>query len=117
MATVTVSPKYQIVIPKPIRSALGFAARRQASDRPVRGPDRIHPGSKNARDARLSERHQPHRAERESPGVNLVDSSGWFEYFADGPNADFFAPPIGFPKRGQSPFPCPDYFKPLLPGG
>jgi toxin FitB len=26
--------------------------------------------------------------------VNIVDSSGWLEYFADGPNADFFAPPI-----------------------
>jgi predicted nucleic acid-binding protein len=26
--------------------------------------------------------------------VNLVDSSAWLEYFADGPNADFFAPAI-----------------------
>jgi predicted nucleic acid-binding protein len=26
--------------------------------------------------------------------VNLVDSSAWLEYFADGPNGDFFAPPI-----------------------
>lgn len=26
--------------------------------------------------------------------MNLVDSSGWLEYFADGPNAAFFAPPI-----------------------
>jgi predicted nucleic acid-binding protein len=26
--------------------------------------------------------------------VNVVDSSGWLEYFADGPNADFFATPI-----------------------
>jgi predicted nucleic acid-binding protein len=25
---------------------------------------------------------------------NVVDSSGWLEYFAAGPNADFFAPPI-----------------------
>lgn len=24
--------------------------------------------------------------------MNLVDSSGWLEYFADGANADFFAP-------------------------
>lgn len=24
--------------------------------------------------------------------ANVVDSSGWIEYFADGPNADFFAP-------------------------
>jgi predicted nucleic acid-binding protein len=26
--------------------------------------------------------------------VNVVDSSGWLEYFAAGPNADFFAPAI-----------------------
>jgi len=26
--------------------------------------------------------------------VNLVDSSGWLEYFADGKNANFFAPAI-----------------------
>jgi predicted nucleic acid-binding protein len=26
--------------------------------------------------------------------MNVVDSSGWLEYFADGPNASFFARPI-----------------------
>lgn len=26
--------------------------------------------------------------------MNLVDSSGWLEYFVDAPNADFFAPAI-----------------------
>jgi len=26
--------------------------------------------------------------------VNVVDSSGWLEYFAAGPNADFFAPAL-----------------------
>jgi predicted nucleic acid-binding protein len=26
--------------------------------------------------------------------MNLVDSSGWLEYFGDAPNADFFAPAI-----------------------
>ena len=26
--------------------------------------------------------------------MNLVDSCGWLEYFANGPNADFFAPTI-----------------------
>jgi hypothetical protein len=26
--------------------------------------------------------------------VNVVDSSAWLEYFADGPNADHFAPAI-----------------------
>lgn len=26
--------------------------------------------------------------------MNVVDSSGWLEYFADGPNAEFFAAAI-----------------------
>jgi len=26
--------------------------------------------------------------------MNVVDSSGWLEYFANGPNADFFAQPL-----------------------
>jgi predicted nucleic acid-binding protein len=26
--------------------------------------------------------------------MNVVDSSGWIEYFADAQNADFFAEPI-----------------------
>jgi hypothetical protein len=26
--------------------------------------------------------------------MNAVDSSGWFEFFSDGPNASFLAPPI-----------------------
>ncbi len=26
--------------------------------------------------------------------MNVVDSSGWLEYFADGPNAEFFSKPI-----------------------
>lgn len=26
--------------------------------------------------------------------TNVVDSSGWLDYFADGPNADFFAPAV-----------------------
>ena len=31
--------------------------------------------------------------------MNVVDSSGWLEYFADEPNADFFAPAIENPKE------------------
>lgn len=29
--------------------------------------------------------------------MNVVDSSGWLEYFADGPNAAFFATPLAEP--------------------
>ena len=31
--------------------------------------------------------------------MNVVDSSGWLDYFADGPNADFFAPSIEDPEH------------------
>lgn len=31
--------------------------------------------------------------------MNVVDSSGWLEYFADGPNAEFFAPVIQEPRE------------------
>ncbi len=31
--------------------------------------------------------------------MNVVDSSGWLEYFADGANAAFFAPAIGDTRR------------------
>lgn len=31
--------------------------------------------------------------------MNVVDSSGWLEYFADEPNADFFAPAIENPRE------------------
>ncbi len=30
--------------------------------------------------------------------MNVVDSSAWLEYFADGPNASFFAEPIEDPE-------------------
>ena len=31
--------------------------------------------------------------------MNVVDSSGWLEFFADGPNASFFAPAIQRPSE------------------
>ena len=31
--------------------------------------------------------------------MNLVDSCGWLEYFAAGPNADFFAPALEAPTE------------------
>ena len=31
--------------------------------------------------------------------MNVVDSSGWLEYFANGRNADFFASPIETPAE------------------
>jgi toxin FitB len=38
--------------------------------------------------------------------MNIVDSSGWMEYFADGDNADFFAPAIEDTKNLLVPVIC-----------
>lgn len=38
--------------------------------------------------------------------AHLVDSCGWLEYFADGPNADFFAPAIEDGERLVVPTLC-----------
>ncbi len=47
--------------------------------------------------------------------MNVVDSSGWLEYFADGANADFFALPIEDPDNLVTPTICIfEVFKRLL---
>jgi predicted nucleic acid-binding protein len=47
--------------------------------------------------------------------MNIVDSSGWLEYFADGGNADFFAPAIEDTKNLLVPVICIyEVFKKLL---
>lgn len=38
--------------------------------------------------------------------MNVVDSSAWLEYFADGPNADYFAPAIEDTRRLVVPTIC-----------
>ena len=47
--------------------------------------------------------------------MNVVDSSGWLEYFADGSNADFFAPAIEDTKNLLVPVICVyEVFKRIL---
>ena len=47
--------------------------------------------------------------------MNVVDSSGWLEYFADGANADFFAGAIEDPSHLVTPSLCLyEVFKRLL---
>lgn len=47
--------------------------------------------------------------------MNIVDSSGWLEYFAEGGNADFFAPAIEDTKNLLVPVICMyEVFKKLL---
>ncbi|MDD2901851.1 MAG: type II toxin-antitoxin system VapC family toxin [Syntrophales bacterium] len=48
--------------------------------------------------------------------MNLVDSCGWLEYFADGPNADFYAPALEDPGSLLVPTICLlEVFKSILP--
>ena len=47
--------------------------------------------------------------------MNLIDSSGWLEYFAEGSNADFFAPAIEDTKNLLVPVICIyEVFKKIL---
>lgn len=47
--------------------------------------------------------------------MNVVDSSGWLEYFADGPHAGFFAPAIEDTARLLVPVVCVyEVFKRIL---
>ena len=47
--------------------------------------------------------------------MNIVDSSGWLEYFAEGGNADFFAPAIEDTKNLLVPVICIyEVFKKIL---
>lgn len=47
--------------------------------------------------------------------MNVVDSSAWLEYFADGPNADFFAPAVEAVDRLLVPAVCCfEVFKKIL---
>ena len=47
--------------------------------------------------------------------MNVVDSSGWLEYFAEGDNADFFAPAIEDTKNLLVPVICIyEVFKKIL---
>ena len=47
--------------------------------------------------------------------MNLVDSSGWLEYFAEGSNVEFFAPAIEDTKNLLAPFICIyEVFKKIL---
>src|SRR5207247_1764056 len=63
----------------------------ETSDRPLWRSTRARPGEIRPSHAGLSERDRHARATREGPHVNVVDSSAWLEYFADGPNAKAFA--------------------------
>jgi toxin FitB len=50
-----------------------------------------------------------------TPAPNVVDSSGWLEYLADGPNAEFFAGPLAEPDNLIVPtLPVYEVFKRVL---
>ena len=94
MTTVTVSPKFQVVIPKAVREALGIKAGEKLDAIPYRGHIALVPVRSIKGRTWLPQRHRHGRSTRTRPGMNVVDSSGWLEYFTDGPNAGPFSRPI-----------------------
>ena len=106
MQPVKVSPKYQVVIPKRVRESVN-PARAAPAGHTLRRPHRTGARRGHRADARLPGGHGPAYRARARPGVlrvaadelNLVDSSGWVEFFTDGPNAPAFAAPLADPDR------------------
>ena len=87
---------------------LGAQSRTASPGRSLRRPDRARSGARDRRDARIPRRHG--RLLRAGAGsryprpltmgrLHLVDSSGWLEYFTDGPSAARFAEPLSDPDR------------------
>src|SRR5206468_9056917 len=60
----------------------------------VFGPRGVRPGPAAQGHARLPAGYRHEGAPRARPAVNIVDSSAWLEYFADGRNSGFFAAAI-----------------------
>lgn len=89
METATVSPKYQVVIPARVRRALGLRPGQEVQAIPYEGrieliPDQAHQAGAGVPEG---ERHISRAGARQS--MNVVDSSGWLEYLADGSNDAF----------------------------
>ena len=94
MATVKVSPKYQVVIPRDVRERLGIKAGEDVQIFLYDGRIEFVPVAQGARDARDAEGDGHPGGARRGPAVILVDSCGWLEYLADGPHAGAYAKAI-----------------------
>ena len=98
MKTVTVSPKFQVVIPKAIREAMGLRPGQRLHVVIDQGLIQLVPARPRGLVAgALSRDRDPGRSE--GSDVKVVDSSGWLEYVAEGPSAEFFAPAIEAPEE------------------
>ena len=116
MNQVTVSSKFQVVIPRQVREFMDIQPGTrvqvlQYENRieliPVKGPKSL----------RGFIRGLIRRWIARGSSMNLVDSCGWLEYFADGPHADFDAVAIedtGFCSGSRAAPGNPFYCKALL---
>lgn len=89
METATVSPKYQVVFPARVRRALGLGPGQKVHVITYEGrieliPDQAHQAGAGVPQGK---RHLSRAGVRQS--MNVVDSSGWLEYLADGSNDAF----------------------------
>ena len=83
METVTLSSKYQVVIPRSVRERLGLRPGMKLQVIEYNGRVEFLPVRKPAKNSRASK--GPRAGHREGAGsiMNLVDSSAWLEYLAD----------------------------------
>src|SRR5579862_919022 len=74
-------------------------ARRKDAGRLLRQPDRADTAASRAEVSRIPAWDRHTGAPRGRPRLNVVDSSAWLEYFADGPRAGEFARTIEAPRN------------------
>ena len=95
METTSVSSKYQVVIPQRIRDQLKIQPGQRMQVLIVGNTIQFVPVRPMREYRGIAQRHRygcPKR--RRGPDVNVIDSSAWLEYFADAPNAEFYAEPL-----------------------
>lgn len=92
MLSVTVSPKFQVVIPQAVRAQLGIQPGQRLQVLAHGQSMELLP-LERARVAWLSARPRHHGATRRGPCVNVVDSCGWTQdaHFAALPGVRFVA--------------------------
>ena len=97
MQSITVSPKYQVVIPKTVRKALNIRPGQKMQVVEYAGRIELIPERDIKDTPGIPQGHQYGIQTGGRQGMNIVDSSGWLAYFADEPNAKHFLTPLSNP--------------------
>jgi AbrB family looped-hinge helix DNA binding protein len=97
--TVTVSPKFQVVIRQTVRESLGIRPGQKVQVIQFENRIELVPLKPIRKESWVPQRHGHHPSARDRPAMNVVDFSGWLEYLANESNADFFASAIEKPSE------------------